>query len=730
MKTLEQVLRWTVIAGIFALPFIVFIVASSLFFPFITGKNFAFRIIVEIITSGWLALALVYPHYRPRRSWMLLAFALFALIMAIADAQGVNPFKSFWSNFERMDGWVTLAHLFAYFVVATSVLSSKLWKYLWHTILGVSVLVSCYGLLQLAGLATINQGGVRLDATFGNATYLAVYMLFTVFMAAFFLARAWVDKGPGKRTGVVLLYGGIIALDFVIMFFTATRGAILGLIGGAVLAAILLVVQSPRSRNAWRLSAGIGVVIVLAGLFWAVRDASWIQRIEPLARIASISLSDGTTSSRFMNAGMALKGFEEKPLFGWGQENYAIVFDKYFDPNMYGQEPWFDRVHNIVFDWLVAGGILGLLAYLSLYVTALLALWRSSAFSHLERSILTGLFAGYFFYLLFTFDNVTSYILFATVLAYIAHRAAEADDAPRLWSGTVSLGSATLPVAAVCAIILAWGSAWYVNADALAQNRTLLMAIAPQGDVSKNLAYFKTAVSYQAPGLQEVREQLTQAASQLAANKDIPMATKQQFFTLTVDEMQKQMQMSPLDARFPLFLGILFDSYGDYPDATQALAKAHELSPRKQGILFQQAADAEARGDVQSELKFLKMAYDLAPAYKDARMYYAAALIKSGDEAQAEQLIAPLVQSGDAADARLAAAYAAKGQYQKIAALWTAHVAAYPNDLQGYFTLAAAYYAAGNSAQAIATLQAAEKQDASISGQAEQFIAQIKAGKK
>ena len=730
MKTLEQVLRWTVIAGIFALPFIVFIVASSLFFPFITGKNFVFRFIVEVITSGWLALALVYPHYRPRRSWMLAAFAVFVFIMAIADAQGVNAFKSFWSNFERMDGWVTLAHLLAYFVVATSVLSAKLWRYLWHTILGVSVLVSCYGLLQLAGLATINQGGVRLDATFGNATYLAVYMLFNVFIAALFLARAWVDKGEGRRTGAVLMYGSIIALDFFIMFFTATRGAILGLIGGAVLAAILLVAQSPRSRYAWRVSIGIGAVIVLSGLFWAVRDASWIQRIEPLARIASISLSDGTTSSRFMNAGMALKGFEEKPLFGWGQENYAIVFDKYFDPNMYGQEPWFDRVHNIVFDWLVAGGILGLLAYLSLYATALLALWRSGAFSHIERSILTGLFAGYFFYLLFTFDNVTSYILFATVLAYIAHRATEATDAPRLWSGTVALGNATLPVAALGAVVLAWGSAWFVNADAIAQNRTLLLAIAPQGDISKNLAYFKSAVSYQAPGIQEVREQLTQAASQLAGNKDIPLTTKQEFLTLAVDEMRTQMKMSPLDARFPLFLGILFDSYGAYPDAAQALATAHELSPRKQGILFQQAADAEARGDTASVLKFLKTAYDLAPAYKDARMYYAAALIKAGDEAQADAIIAPLAQTGDAADARIAAAYAAKGQYQKIASLWSAHVAAYPIDLQGYFTLAAAYYAAGDSAKAIATLQAAEKQDPSITAQAEQFIAQIRAGKK
>src|SRR3989338_2257619 len=139
---LEKTLRWIVLAGIFALPFIVFIIANTFFFPFITGKNFTFRIIVEIITGAWFALALIKTEYRPRKSWLLGAFAIFVLIIAIADLNGVYPFKSFWSNYERMDGWVTLAHLFAYFVVASSVLSAqKLWRRLWLTSLGVSVLV-------------------------------------------------------------------------------------------------------------------------------------------------------------------------------------------------------------------------------------------------------------------------------------------------------------------------------------------------------------------------------------------------------------------------------------------------------------------------------------------------------------------------------------------------------------------------------------------------------------
>src|SRR3989344_8477318 len=146
---LEQTLRWTVIGALFLLTLIPFFIAQSLFFPFITGKNFAFRILIDIMAGGWLTLALVYPQYRPRRSWILGAFAIFVIIIALADAFGTYPFKSFWSNYERMDGWVTLAHLFMLVVVASSMLNTeKLWKTFWQTELVMSLLIAAYSFLQ------------------------------------------------------------------------------------------------------------------------------------------------------------------------------------------------------------------------------------------------------------------------------------------------------------------------------------------------------------------------------------------------------------------------------------------------------------------------------------------------------------------------------------------------------------------------------------------------------
>ena len=256
MNSIIQTLRGIVLAGVFALPFIVFLVTTSLFFPFITGKNFAFRILIEIISVAWLALALISVEYRPRRSWVLACFSVFVLIVAIADLQGAVPFKSFWSNFERMDGWVTLAHLLAYFVVCVSVINSqKMWKLLWQVSLGVSVAVGIYGLLQLAGRASLGQGGAsgltsRLDGTFGNPIYLAVYMLFNIFMAAVLWSQAWVERARKSKWGISIVYGGIIALDTIILFLTGTRGTMLGLIGGALISAQTGSVQQVSTSTA------------------------------------------------------------------------------------------------------------------------------------------------------------------------------------------------------------------------------------------------------------------------------------------------------------------------------------------------------------------------------------------------------------------------------------------------------------------------------------------------
>ncbi|MEK7509238.1 MAG: O-antigen ligase family protein [Patescibacteria group bacterium] len=734
----EKALRTIVLAGVFALPFLVLYVSTSLFFPFITGKNFAFRIIIEIIAGAWFSLALVKTEYRPRRSWLLWAFAAFVLLIGISDIFGVYPEKSFWSNYERMEGWVTLAHLFVYFVVAVSVLNTeRLWKYWWHTTLGVSVIVACIGLFQLAGWVPINQGGARVDARIGNATYLGVYMLFHVFMAALFLARAWVERA-NERTLYVSLYGGIILLNSFVLFFTATRGAILGLLGGFLLSGLILILLAPRSRVAWRVGSVIAAFIILTGAFWAVRDQAWVHRIEPLHRLATI-LSDGTTFSRFLNWGMALQGFKERPILGWGQENYAAVFDKYYNPAMYAQEQWFDRTHNIIFDWLIAGGILGLLAYFSLYLFALITLWRSGppardgsgarsgAFALYERAILTGLFAGYFFYLLFTFDNITSYLLFISLLAYIAARAT-AGASPPVRPPITPLSLTSLPIVVAVMLVGTGGLVWYVNADALAANRALIQGLMPYAEgASKNLAFFEQALE-RGHGKQEIREQFAQAAMSVIGAPGVPNDLKQRFVQRAAEELVKQANDAPQHARGAFFLGILLDRAGAYADAKLALEQAHERSPQKQGVLFEFGLNAFARGANDEALQYFKSAYESAPQYAEAFAYYGAALIQTGHEKEAEELLAPLIGTRTAAHQRIAAAYAARGKFDAIIAIWSPYIEKNPTDFDSRLVIVSAYYSKGDRARALQELERMRQEIPGAAAQIDELIRQAQSG--
>lgn len=644
--SLEKILRTIVLGGIFALPFIVFYVAYDLFFPFITGKNLAFRIIVEITVGAWLALALCNSAYWPKRNWILGAFALFVAVVAIADAQGAVPFKSFWSNYERMDGWVTLAHLFLYFVVAYTMLNTeRLWRRYWELSLVVSVGLALFGFLQISGLVALGQGGqssleARIDATLGNPIYLAAYMLFNIFIAAMLWSWVWQEQRTRAWKLRLAWYGFVIAIDTIALLFTGTRGTTLGLVGGMLVATILYSLRSgSRSARLWT-GGVIAAIIVLSLAIYQGRDTLFVKNVGFLNRLSTISTSDSTVKARFLNWGMAWRGFQERPLLGWGQENYAIVFDKYYDPRMYAQEQWFDRVHNVIFDWLIAAGLLGLMSYLSLFGCALWCIYRRSTFSVAEQSILTGLLAAYFFHNLFVFDNITSYILFTTILAFVAWRSITSGTAQPL-----KIPHSTphfLPYAALGCALLVAGVIWWVNGPAYMANRALLQALGRHDDeLQRNLDLFKKSISYGTYGTQEAREQLVQAAAQLAS-LDVPIEIKKAFFETAAQEMNKQMQASPLDARFPLFLGMLFDSYGDFSNGKIAFEKAHELSPGKQTILYQLGVNAFRRGDKDAGLAAFKQALDLLPENQQARLYYAQAALWTGNESLARELVAPL----------------------------------------------------------------------------------------
>ncbi|MEK7085126.1 MAG: hypothetical protein AAB904_01200 [Patescibacteria group bacterium] len=263
--SLERVFLQIIRGGIFVLAFVPLIVAGKSFFPYITGKNFLFRIVVEIIGSLWVALAITNKNYRPSRGAIFWALVIFIAVASLATVFGADPYRSFWSNYERMEGLVTYLHLFWLFLMVGTVFKTdRDFARLFFVSLGVSALVSIWGILEKFQLVKSLTGGGRIFSTLGNSIYLAVYLLFHLFLSAWMYFKT-------KRAGIKWILLAVFVLDTIGFLLAESRGALVGLAGG-IFIALLLAMFSAYSRKT-KLALG-GALILLALLPLAV---VWFQ---------------------------------------------------------------------------------------------------------------------------------------------------------------------------------------------------------------------------------------------------------------------------------------------------------------------------------------------------------------------------------------------------------------------------------------------------------------------
>ncbi|OGY94211.1 MAG: hypothetical protein A2406_01905 [Candidatus Komeilibacteria bacterium RIFOXYC1_FULL_37_11] len=470
-----------IIPIIFLLPFIV---SSDYYFPYITPRNFLFRIIVTIILALYL-----YLFFRNKEKYgfgknkVILAYFFLAIILTMASILGGDFLYSFWSNYERMDGLVTLYYIIALFLVILGIYRHQK---SWLNLLRLSVWAAfIMGIIALAQHWDINillesSGGDRVTGTLGNATYLAVYSLFNLFFALYLLFKyknhrpkleLWafyildifliiseiVNPGRGFLGGIfsdvrlVLLFiipqvfinlqyyfyniGQtiryswpayfilIILLNFIALFNTQTRGVLVGLfIAGVVVAIFLLFSHYVSKKVKYFIVVGLTLFILFTGSIFVFKDSDFIQNNSTLRRVANISITDATTETRLLTWQLSLRGFTERPILGWGVENFYLVFNKYFPNQIFkdaGSRVWFDRPHNVFLQYLVDGGILGLLAYLAIFIFALRNFWKHYKKTHdpVTISIFGGLLIAYLVQNFFVFDSLNSYILLVVFLA-------------------------------------------------------------------------------------------------------------------------------------------------------------------------------------------------------------------------------------------------------------------------------------------------------------------------
>ena len=729
-----NLIKYLLYAGIFAVPFLAFIVSSSMFFPFITGKNFSFRIIVEAMTALWLVLMLFDARYKPRKSWVLAMLAIFVGVVALSSLLGENFYRSFWSNYERMEGLVTYLPLLAYFLVlAGTMKTERIWNRLFHTTLFASAIIAFYGVFQLFGILQTHQGN-RLDATLGNASYLAVYMIFHIFlaMALFYRARDY-------RKWIYLF---IIILESFVLYHTATRGAILGTIGGLFISWILIAILSSNKKSKLaHISLLAGIAVIITG-FLFLKTTNFVKTSPVLSRFAGISLTEGTTESRLTIWKMSWRGFKEKPIFGWGQENFNLVFNKYYEPILYKQEAWFDRAHNVFFDRLTTNGIFGLLSYMGLLGIALYYLWakrKKTGLSVEDSAIFGSMFLAYFFNNLFVFDNLISLILFATFLAYVGFRAKVGAPIPasahELRSGRPNETSKGADYGkAVYAVII--GAAfvfviYIVNVPGILASKAIINAFKAAGTGNANGAFaeFQKAISYNSFGSMETREHLSSFAMQVYDSPNIiDKEFKNKVANYTIDELKKQNEQYPNDIREMIFLAAVYNKTQKYEEAISLLNKAIEVAPRKQQLYFELGTSYLNKGDHEKGLATLKKSFDLDQSFEDARRIYAVSAIFAGKDTLAEELMKDhggTVQD----DERFLKAYAQRNNFEKITAILKVFIEKNSTNIQYRLKLAAVYLQAGYRTKSIEQLEKAVEATPDFKKQGEFYISEIKAGR-
>jgi len=425
-KSIKIILQGLLLAVIAVIPFIRI---NSLYFPFVSGKVYGFRLLVS--SAFFFCVWLLIKDY-PARGWflpirqagasggkniLLVALVLFFLAQIVVSIFGVSPALSFFSTIERQDGVIQYGFWVLYFLMLVFAFKEKKdWKILFSVFIITAFLVSCYSWINLA-----NQG--RLAGVFGNPSYLAAYLLFAIGFCAIAIKRKFFEGR--SLNGLLLAISGFFTIT---IFYTQTRGVYLALAFGIFLFCLLSVLFLRKQNK--KLAVVCAIVLVtglvsVAGLFLA-RETNFVKNNGFLVRITEVTnfWELGSIRERLLTWEIALKAFQDKPIFGYGPENFMVAFNKYYDFRIGTGDSWFDRAHNQLIEPLATGGIALFSFYIFLLASVFYTIFKISKKDKILSFILSSFFLAYIIQGIFLFDTLPVYLGLFPFLAFIVYECA------------------------------------------------------------------------------------------------------------------------------------------------------------------------------------------------------------------------------------------------------------------------------------------------------------------
>lgn len=556
---LKNSISWIAIVLCCACLCMPYIISNDLLFPHITGKNFLFRVIISG-SLGVIFLAFANKLLRLNDKVSIVLF-LFINIKFIGLIFSEDPYFSFYSSLLRMDGVLSWIYLFGYYLLVKIALTRyNGFKYLlrFSTLLAaVSVL---YIFIEWMSDPSIVLG--RQTFTLGNPSYFGAHMLFHVGFAFYLLALE-------KNFIWKLIWSSAVILCMMGLLMSGTRASILGFAAGVIFIAAwsihhgLKTIIQQRSRKAM-----FFICVVFASII-AITNCN-ISNVTPgIERIANTSLDQKEIRTRIAALKAGYCGWKEKPIFGWGEGNYSLVFSQYTDNSKIDR--WADKCHNIIFEILSTNGLLALIAFLILVILALYNL----SFKTQHGFILTGILIAWFIQNQFIFDTLNSYLLLMLLIALASHTFTKTEYS----SSNIKIQIAGAAITSIIALVITW----HLHKDVYHSAKHIKIAYQTQ-----SIADYRVALSKENYTNREGTIVLL-SNIQSILESDISEYHKIQAIEFTLQITKRQLDKSPSDIKLLLLSTNFYYGIIDYKPhykekAIELITRAKDLAPYRSDI--------------------------------------------------------------------------------------------------------------------------------------------------
>jgi putative inorganic carbon (HCO3(-)) transporter len=421
INEIENNFNWAYILGLYIILALPILVLPTFFYPPDWGKVIIFRVIMAI-TIFLLSYQFLYKKNelelpKIKNNKIIWALSALFIIYLLASIFSVDPYFSFWGSPMRSGGFINFGFCIIFSAFIFLISKEKDWQKFWFFSIIIGALVSFVAIIQFYGLfnkifLSVND---RPPSTIGNPIFLGIYILLLLFITISLFIKS---TNKYQKT----FYGFSTILFIYVILLTGSRAAYLGLIIGFV----YFLLMYPKKLKSLKITLTVFLALIFIVVLYTNTQSHFPQILENNKIFKAIeprlSIKSFLDDARFPAWMVGIKAISEKPILGWGPENYSVGFDKNFNYTV-GAE-WWDRAHNILIQTASDAGFLGLFSYLALFGLLLWELWRkknnpnTSENSKITAHTISTTLIAYFAANFFSIDDFPTYLLFFLIVGY------------------------------------------------------------------------------------------------------------------------------------------------------------------------------------------------------------------------------------------------------------------------------------------------------------------------